>query len=243
MEPISQPPPAAETPTPVIAYATPVDRNSAATVSIAFGALFFIPVIVPGVLAIVYGRRGVANAGERALGRGSLARAGIILGVINLLLSAIALVVVPAAMVRARQQAQMIQCASQLRQLGIGVMMYASSSRGFLPPSLDDLAPFLGGPASPIFTCPVCVGDPAKPPVTTGKLVSSSYVLLQPAARLILIPKAARTVLIYEPLTDHDGRGSNFLFVDGHVEWLTGPSAAQAIAGLKAGQNPPPPFK
>jgi prepilin-type processing-associated H-X9-DG protein len=46
-------------------------------------------------------------------------------------------------------------------------------------------------------------------------------------------------VLAYEPLTNHNGRGANFLFADGHVGWLDAPTATKVVAELAAGQNPP----
>jgi hypothetical protein len=63
---------------------------------------------------------------------------------------------------RARQQAIRVQCMSQLRQIGMATMMYASSNGGYFPPTLDELTKTGTIPAA-MFTCPACAGDPTKP--------------------------------------------------------------------------------
>jgi prepilin-type processing-associated H-X9-DG protein len=49
-------------------------------------------------------------------------------------------------------------------------------------------------------------------------------------------------VSAYEPLSNHDGRGMNVLFGDGHVEWIESPVAEAVEAQLRAGHNPPAAF-
>src|SRR5688500_6985433 len=71
----------------VMSYATLQPSNHAAVLSLVFGLLFFVPLFAPGNLAVVLGRRGVRVAKEQAAGRLGLARAGIVLGVLNLVLS------------------------------------------------------------------------------------------------------------------------------------------------------------
>jgi prepilin-type processing-associated H-X9-DG protein len=74
----------------------------------------------------------------------------------------------------AREQAKLVQCASNLRQLGVGLQGYASGNRGRFPPSLSFPSPGmfwydlerigahlsmslpdpLARPGGPVFTCP-----------------------------------------------------------------------------------------
>ena len=83
------------------------------------------------------------------------------------------------AMQRARAQAQQVQCASQLRQLGQALVMYGNANGGWLPPwsgwhtypdgaNRDDdpglswtelLAPHFVKPDSPVYNCPSYPSD------------------------------------------------------------------------------------
>jgi len=229
-------------PRPVIAYATPVPRNRAAALSLLFGLLMFVPVI-SGVLAIRFGRQGLRAARESDIGRERWARIGIALGVVNLVLSAVLLASLPSAVIRARRAALQVGCLSNLRSIGQATMIYASMNRGFLPPSLDVLPPVLGPGAKTVFICPECSGDPTKKPVTVGVVVTSNYIYCPPGLTLAGIRNASRTVLAYEPLTNHNGRFICVLFCDGHCEVLPPDKAKAAIIDLSTGQNPPPSLK
>ena len=48
-----------------------------------------------------------------------------------------------------------------------------------------------------------------------------------------------RHVVAYEDPQNHGGTGANFLYGDGHVEWHQKAEAADLIAKLNAGLNPP----
>jgi prepilin-type processing-associated H-X9-DG protein len=224
-----------------MSYATPVATNQAAVWSAVFGMLFFIPLAAPGLLAIVFGRRGIKAAKEQGTGRAGLARLGIVLGIINLVLTFACLVQLPFALARARRAAMTVACASNLRQIGLATMIYANGSRGFLPSTVDQIAATMpGGAGKPIFICPACGTNPAKPPVLIGTTVRSHYHYIPPAARISQIKQASRTVLAYEPPTNHDNITMNVLFADGHVESIRGPLMTKIAAELAAGQNPPP---
>lgn len=77
-----------------------------------------------------------------------------------------------------RQQAQTVKCASQLKQIGSALQMYANANGGWLPAwsgwhtwpagqSEDsvgpawtlELAPFIGQPDAPVYNCPSFPGD------------------------------------------------------------------------------------
>ena len=121
--------------------------------------------------------------------------------------------------------------------------MYASQNRGAFPTSLDQLATFI--PAfskNAVFTCPLCAGNSRKPPVTVGPIVSSNYVFCPPP-KVIRGPVATRTVLAYEPLTNHNGRGIAVVFCDGHCQWLRAADAKAVLKELTSGQTPPPSLK
>ena len=226
---------------PVMSYATPMPSNPPAVLSLVFGLLFFIPLAVPGVAAVLLGRRGVRAAEADGAGRAGLARAGIALGVLNLALSLAFFAWVPFGFAQARRQAQTVGCASNLRQLGMAAMMYSAGNRGFLPPTIDHLVTMIPGPGgAQVLTCPACGTNPAKPPVTTTATNRSHYHYVPPAGSLARVKTPARVVLAYEPPAHHDNRGMNILFCDGHVECIVGGAMPKVAAELAAGQNPPP---
>lgn len=94
----------------------------------------------------------------------------VVIGIIGLLIS----ILLPA-LGQARATAQVVQCASQLRQIGIALNMYADANRGALPAWSDwhaypdgsspedapgpgwteELTPYVGmAPDKPLFNCP-----------------------------------------------------------------------------------------
>ena len=50
---------------------------------------------------------------------------------------------------------------------------------------------------------------------------------------------SADTVVVYEPLSNHDNEGCNFLYGDGHVAWESKTIAKRIIDQVNAGTNPP----
>src|SRR5687768_2794622 len=116
---------------PVIEYGTERRPNVAAMASLAFGLMLFVPMIT-GVLAIVFGRRGMRAARERSIGRYHMARAGLGLGVANVLLS---IVVGTAYAVHEYHAARQRRCAQNLRQIGFAILLYTNENRGQYPPT------------------------------------------------------------------------------------------------------------
>jgi hypothetical protein len=215
-------------------YATVPSRNRAAAAALVWGFLLFVP-FVAGVLAIRYGRRGMRDARD-AGGKGRRrARAGIVLGCVNLVAWLIIATWVPFARIRARREAEVYACTAQLRAIGQTVYAYYAD-RAALPPTFDALV--VGGYATATtFVCPTCARDPSKP-IGRAPFGPCSYVYVRPGPTLRRLKPDM--VLAYEPLTDHPGRGAAFLIADGSVRFLPPAQAQQAIAGLAPGQNPPP---
>jgi prepilin-type processing-associated H-X9-DG protein len=209
---------------PVVDYSTPPQRNRNATRALLFALFGFLP-YVPGILAIRYGRRALrdVDANPQLGGRGT-ARAAKLLGIISIVAwVAVTISLIPA-YVNARRAALRVQCLSQLRQIGMASMMYASSNRGVLPTSLDELAKPGLIPAT-VFTCPACAGDPSKPPASSGAYGSYNYVYLGNGQRLSTIGNPSWVPLAYEPPTNHPDGGINVLYMDGHAAVLKGAAA------------------
>ncbi len=126
------------------------------------------------------------------------------------------------ALMSARQAAQKAACMSNLREIAIAEMMYATDHEGKFSERLSDLCPdyidYLG-----VFTCPAERG----PKITRKEDIDSlsSYVLRTGLKE----NSPPNEVLIFEKPGAHPG-GGNAAFVDGHVEWLSGPEL-ERIAG------------
>lgn len=102
----------------------------------------------------------------------TLAELLVVIGIIALLIA----MLVPA-LTRAREQSQVVHCQSNLRQIGLGVLMYANANRGRFPLSshtsapigwIDTLVPYGTIPA--VRLCPI---DPRPSPKTS--YLTNSY--------------------------------------------------------------------
>jgi prepilin-type processing-associated H-X9-DG protein len=135
------------------------------------------------------------------------------------------------------------KCASNLRQIGLAIQMYANDNKGQLPPDLgavlatQDLT-------SNDFVCPSSSDDRATGPTTQAILQDfakpgrCSYVLASPLPSMWNLLTPAH-VLAYEPPANHNGDGMNVLFGDCHAEFVEKSQAGYILAELKAGYNPP----
>jgi prepilin-type processing-associated H-X9-DG protein len=137
------------------------------------------------------------------------------------------------AMNRARESATRVQSMSNLRQIGMATMMYATDNDGQLPPSFAPLvvqqqvaAQVFDNPGNGPLAIP---NDIANDPEALSQFVAehSDYIYL--GEGLLMRNMTAETVLAYEnPETAVEG--INILFGDGHVEFLMMDSAMQVIA-------------
>lgn len=138
-----------------------------------------------------------------------------------------------------------VRCASNLRQIGQTMLLYANDHGGLYPDRPEELFTIEGvGPE--IFVCPA--SDDTPPMNATTRAMSDalasgghfSYVYL--GKGITSQWSSPSLVLAYEPPSHHDNLGAggiNVLFGDGHVEFIEQPKADQLIRDLKAGKTPP----
>ena len=140
---------------------------------------------------------------------------------------------------RGREKANQIKCASNMRQIGQGIMIFANDNKGRYP---DDLGEMLVSSqlSTEVFVCPssaLGVPDAVRkaPPEQQAEWVinEGSYIYLGEGLKTGV---NADFILAYEPMEDH-GEGCNVLFADGHVEFVTPDRFQQALGeARKSGQ-------
>ncbi len=125
---------------------------------------------------------------------------------------------------RSREMANRVKCASNMRQIGTGMLLYANENRGNYPKDLGELlrTQDIG---IDVFVCPS--GFVSIPPEVRGmnpeqqaKWVNenSPYVYLGAGKNNQKMP--ADEMILYERFDDHGSDGGNVLFGDGHVEFV-----------------------
>jgi prepilin-type processing-associated H-X9-DG protein len=211
------------------------------TASMSWGLLFAPTWPVAAILAIIFGIVGSRHAKQmEGLGRKD-ARTGLILGLLNVALALFVIIMLPQ-LGAAKPRAQRIKCASNLRQIGQGLIMYANDHGGQYPLKWEVIMPDYGL-APGIFVCPCSNDQDAAGPTTQALLADfaqpgrCSYVYLGAGRQSNAY---ADVILAYEKIEHHESAGANFLFNDGHVEWVVSDLAKKMIQELQAGQNPPP---
>ena len=139
--------------------------------------------------------------------------------------------------------ANRIPCASNLRLIGYACLWYANSHEGRFP---DDLSALLGEKdveLSPeALICPALEaewirrarGDADQPAAARQQKVEEfahhpSYFYFGKGRTNTM---TSEEVLALEVPSNHEGEGSNVLFGDGHVEWLTEPALGDLLVKL-----------
>jgi len=164
--------------------------------------------------------------------------AALCIGGSELLLLLMAIIILPR-MGASPERANRVKCASNLRQIGQAIFLYANDNAGRFPQRLDQ---FLadGSLEAYVFVCPSSNDDWATGPTKAAILADfakpdhCSYFYLGAGLTTTV---SADYVLAYELPKNHDWEGFNVLYGDGHVEWTT---AIWIVDELKAGHNPPP---
>jgi prepilin-type processing-associated H-X9-DG protein len=142
---------------------------------------------------------------------------------------------------RARTTANRVKSASNLKQIGNGLFLYANDHKGKFPDTLGELAAATDDLPPSVFVNPN--GNTEAPNAAPDKATlsawvndSSDYVYLGAGKTNAESPE---TIIAYEKPETNDNQGMNVLFGDGHVEWLDYHSGMERInAQLAKEKNP-----
>jgi len=130
---------------------------------------------------------------------------------------------------RARETANRVKCASNMRQIGMGILMYANDHQGNYPPDLGTLVK-TGSVTAAVFVCPSAKTSPpgqmTRDESADWVNANSDYIYIGANLKQGADPSV---VVCYEKDDDHGGNGMNLLFADGHVEFMQLEAAHQAI--------------
>jgi prepilin-type processing-associated H-X9-DG protein len=215
--------------------------NGQAIASVVLGAIGLVPILLPSLAGLILGIAGLRRTEDRAVGGRKVAITGIILSAVTILLVPLwAAILIPAYNQR-HEAANRRVCQEHMKAIGEALRRYASAHDAAYPRFLEDVLISENLP-SQIFVCPssndsAAPGENAK---TQAQNLSAgahlSYVYI--GQRLTSYAVMPEVVVLYEPLDNHDD-GCNFLYADGHVEFIPSPTAEQMISQIQSGQNPP----
>jgi len=137
----------------------------------------------------------------------------------------------------ARETANRVKCASNLRQIGQAILLYGNDTKGSYPPDLGTLVKTEDITAE-VFVCP---DTNTKPPANMSPDEAANWVnnnsdYIYVGAGLTQATAGQLTVVCYEKDGDHGGDGMNILFGDGHIEFLKLDRAHKVISD-SAGQR------
>ncbi len=199
--------------------------NGMAIASLVCGIFLCFP--PASLLAVIFGIVGLNRSKNAHVGGEGKSIAGIVLGVLGLLLLAPA-ILAPALLGRGREAANRVRCAATLRQIGSACLRYANENDRY-PQDLDVLVNN-GYLTKADLNC-------QSPKPSAASASQSSYIYL---GGNMGQNTPAGAVLAYESISNHD-EGMNLLFNDGHVAFkrMTAQNAARLVEQLQAGQNPP----
>jgi prepilin-type processing-associated H-X9-DG protein len=139
---------------------------------------------------------------------------------------------------RARETANRVKCGSNMRQIGMAILLYSNENKGKYPPDQGTIVKTQDIVAD-VFVCPS--GNSPQPPKfnnpdAAAKWVNehTDYVYLGAGMNSTV---GAETIVLYEKPGAHGKQGMNMLFGDGHVEFQLMPNAMRMIQDQQAGRK------
>ncbi len=144
---------------------------------------------------------------------------------------------------RARETANRVKCASNERQIGQAILLYANENKGKYPPDLGTLIKTQDITID-CFVCPS--SDNTIPPDIQAGAKDQQAAWVNNNSSYVYVGQGmnfnapADAVVLYENHDNHDEDGMNFLYGDGHVEWQQMATAEQLLKTLQKPGAPAP---
>lgn len=139
---------------------------------------------------------------------------------------------------RARETANRVKCATNMKQIGMGLLLYANENNNRLPLTPGELIKTVGLPVD-VFVCPSS-GTKIPHDIRSADAetqaawadANSDYIYVGSGKAMDKLRPDA--ILLYEKPGNHSHNGMNMLFTDGHVEWSSQRSAERMIQQQQA---------
>lgn len=137
---------------------------------------------------------------------------GVLSGLAGLLVLGVVLSLLLPAILSARERSVRISCANNLKCVGFGIKMYAGDHENAYPDRLSKISRYLAH-QSVLFCCPSS-GNESGTFETVDEWTDYAYI------SGLNETNAPSEILMYCHPKNHEGKGANILFLDGHVEWF-----------------------
>jgi prepilin-type processing-associated H-X9-DG protein len=209
--------------------AAPPKTSRLAVTSLVLGCLGLLTCGITSLVGLVLGIIALVriNQSKGQLGGQGLALAGTIVSAVFLLLAPIPAAMLLPALAKAKQKATGIQCMNNVKQLNLGLMMYANDNKDVFPSGTawcDTLLPYLGGSAK-VFICSQGALNQRGHYAVNARLAGHSIKDIQAPAQTVLVfeidggwnVSGGRELL---PVKARHGGAYAVGFADGHVEMV-----------------------
>lgn len=171
--------------------AAPPKTSGLAVTSLVLGCLGLLTCGITSLVGLVLGIIALVriNKSKGQLGGQGLALAGTIVSAAFLLLAPIPAAMLLPALAKAKQKATGIQCMNNVKQLNLGLVMYAGDNKDLFPSGTawcDALIPYLGGSTN-AFVCPQGAPNRRCHYAVNARLAGRSIKEIQAPAQTVLV--------------------------------------------------------
>ena len=186
-----------------------------------------------------------APAGKKGAGCGISACVIVALILVGLFVIAMLGAIVFPVFMRSREKAQMTSCLANVKQLQLGMLMYAQDYNEIFPPAgkwCDVTMPYIKN--TQVYVCPLASGGVGSYAMNDGLSGRKLRAIVSPSQTVSLFDSTpgwnvyGGSSLI---ANRHNG-GANFGFADGHAKWVNGGAASRYTWTVPAPPAPASPL-